>query len=302
MLRRLQLKTILSSLVIVAAASAFVNRAGFRNRVPAGRSAAQVTGRIYSYPDTLTAGVSVWDSLKADKEPEGMSREVLKGSTHDLSVLDIRAYTLEAGHSVHGAQTSETAATETEMTGSPSPTGPDILVIVKEGSLTVSTTKNSKLLQPGGVALFAAGETPDFANTGTTPVTWHVFHFKSRSAENRERARQAGANFLIDWKEMVMKPTAKGESRQIFDRPVAWLGKIDMHATTLNAGEVSHAPHVHRAEEIILIRSGHVQMYIGGQYHKATAGDLVFLSSGVPHALENKSSQRCEYFALQWMP
>ena len=308
MLRRLQLKTILSSLVILTAASAFVSQAGYSgNPVPAGRSEVLATGRIDSYPDTLTAGVSVWDSLKADKGPEGLSREVLKGSTNDLSVLDIRAYTLEAGQSVHGdrASTSEIAATETATTvtaGPPSPTEPDILVIVKGGSLTVSSNKSSKLLQPGGVALFAAGEAPGFANTGTTPVTWYVFHFKSRSAENRERARQAGASFLIDWKEMVMKPTAKGESRQIFDRPVAWLGKIDLHATTLNAGEVSHAPHIHRAEEIILMRSGHVQMYIGGQYHKATAGDLVFLSSGVPHALENKSSERCEYFALQWMP
>src|SRR5882672_6611206 len=109
--RRLQLKMILSSLVIVVAASAFVNQAGyFGNPVPADRSAALTTGRIYLYPDTLTAGVSVWDSLKADKGPVGVSREILKGSTHDLSVLDIRAYILEAGQSVQGtgAPTSET--------------------------------------------------------------------------------------------------------------------------------------------------------------------------------------------------
>jgi len=128
-----------------------------------------------------------------------------------------------------------------------------------------------------------------------TSTTYYIFQFQSKTAENRERAQKAGPPFLIDWKEMVMKKTGKGESRQIFDRPVAWLGKIDMHATTLNAGEVSHPPHIHRAEEIILMRSGNVQMYIDGKYHKASAGDLVYLSSGVPHALENKSNERCEY-------
>ena len=97
-----------------------------------------------------------------------------------------------------------------------------------------------------------------------------------------------------------MKKTDKGESRQIFSQPTSWLTKIDMHATTLNPGEVSHLPHIHRAEEIILMRSGHVQMYINGQHYPAAGGDLVFLASGNPHALENNGTERCEYFALQW--
>ncbi len=135
---------------------------------------------------------------------------------------------------------------------------------------------------------------------GPAPATYYVFRFQSRSPEDINRAHQAGGPFLMDWPDMPMKPTDKGESRQIFSRPVAWLGKIDMHATTLNPGEVSHPPHVHRSEEIILMRSGHVQMHIGNHYYPASGGDLIFLSSGIPHALENRSKERCEYFALQW--
>ncbi|MES1160400.1 MAG: cupin domain-containing protein, partial [Bacteroidota bacterium] len=148
----------------------------------------------------------------------------------------------------------------------------------------------------------AAGLAPQFTNASTTAVTYYLFHFRSRLPEDKGRSSQAGTPFLLDWKDMEMKKTDKGESRPIFSRPVAWLGKIDLHATTLNPGEVSHAPHIHRAEEIILLRSGHVKEYIAGQYHKASAGDLIFLPSGVPHAVENKSNQRCEYFALQWLP
>jgi (S)-ureidoglycine aminohydrolase len=237
-------------------------------------------------PDTLTAQVSEWSTLKVTYGHGGISRRVLKGSTHDLSMLDISAFTLGAGHLSHAT---------------PQQADADALVIVKEGSLTVMIEPISKVLGPGGVALFAAGELPDFRNAGVAPATYYIFRFRSRSAENRNRARQAGTPFLIDWKEMMMKTTNKGESRPIFDRAVAWLGKIDMHATTLNAGEVSHPPHIHRAEEIILMRSGNVEEYIDGKYYKASAGDLIFLPSGIPHALENKSKERCEYFALQWM-
>ena len=284
----------------------------FVNRGPASHDEAGSMDEPHRDPDTLTARVVTWHHLKSGKEKEGVSREVLRGATRDLSLLDIRAFTLDAGQSTAaGGQPS--SASKASHNGKSSPaTGQaanaDLLVIVKEGSLTVtlpSPTEDNppvspKVLDAGGVALFAAGSSPQFTNASTAAVTYYLFRFQSRSPEDRGRARQAGPPFLLDWKEMEMKKTDKGESRQIFNRSLAWLGKIDMHATTLNPGEVSHAPHIHRAEEIILMRSGHVQEYIGGQYHKASAGDLIFLPSGVPHALENKSNQRCEYFALQW--
>lgn len=236
--------------------------------------------------DTLTAGVREWDHLKWQKTKYGERREVLHGSTRDLSMLDITAHTLSKGQSL---PLPDDKARES-----------DELVIVRDGMFTITIGSQRKELGPGGVALLAAGEAPGIVNTGSSDATCYLFRFQSRLPMDKDRARQAGGPFLIDWKEMVMKPTAKGEGRQIVSKPMAWLGKIDLHATTLNPGEVSHPPHIHRAEEIILLRSGHVQMYIGGQHYPASGGDLVFLASGVPHALENNSDARCEYFALQW--
>jgi len=43
-----------------------------------------------------------------------------------------------------------------------------------------------------------------------------------------------------------------------------------------------------------------VQMQIGDKFYPASAGDLVFLSSGVLHALKNTGAGPCQYFALQW--
>jgi (S)-ureidoglycine aminohydrolase len=234
--------------------------------------------------DTLTGGVAVWDQLAVHQKGGISRRQVITGATRDLALLDVRAFTLAPGQEAPVGELKE-----------------DQLIIVKDGNLSVSVIKDEKLLGPGGVALFASGEFFILRNKGGSAVTYYALSFRSRSTKDPDRVMRAGgSHFFLDWPDMVMKQTNKGESRQIFSRPVAWLGKIDMHATTLNPGEVSHPPHVHRAEEIILMRSGNAREYIGGKYYKATAGDLIFLPSGVQHALENQGAGRCEYFALQW--
>ncbi|HXB90816.1 MAG TPA: cupin domain-containing protein [Puia sp.] len=207
----------------------------------------------------------------------------INGSTRDLAMLDIHLLTLKA-HQSNPGLISEA----------------DELIIVKDGRLTVTCDGKTKVLGPGGVGLFS-GNKITLGNPGSTPVNYFAFHFVSRRTEFPDSSNQTPP-FLLDWTEMPVKITDKGESRQIFSQPTHYFQKIDMHATTLNEGQVSHLPHTHRNEEIILIRSGDVQMFIGGQYHKAKAGDIVFLTSGTPHALENKTKGRCEYFALQWQP
>jgi (S)-ureidoglycine aminohydrolase len=246
-------------------------------------AALAISGHLFAQTavaDTLPGQVATWGNSPAVTTHGVTKRSLLHGATRDLSQLEVRSMTLDTGVII--------AAYESDA---------DELIIVKEGRLDVSVEETGKLLGPGGVALFPAGEKYSLENGDHTPVTYYLLRFRSKGPRP---PHPSTVPFLIDWSEMVMKPTNKGESRQILSQPVALLGKIDMHATTLNAGEVSHSPHVHRAEEIILMRSGNVQEYIGGKYYPATAGDVIFLPSDVPHALENKGSGRCEYFALQW--
>jgi predicted alpha/beta superfamily hydrolase/mannose-6-phosphate isomerase-like protein (cupin superfamily) len=214
------------------------------------------------------------DTLTARTGPQ------LIGSTRDLSRLDVRQLSLKKGQS-------DTAESD----------GDDVLIIVRNGRIRVNDTKT---LGPGGVALFSAGDPITIRNADSKGAGYYAFHFRSWSAPDHDRAEKAGPPILLDWTELTTRTTDKGESRQIFDRPVAWLKRIDMHATTLNKGQVSHPPHIHRNEEIILMRSGNVEEYVDGAYQKAKAGDIIFLTSGTPHAVENRTNGRCEYFALQW--
>ena len=225
--------------------------------------------------DTLTAGVF----------PPNPA--VLQGATRDLAELDVRLVTLAPGHGFRFPK--DTA---------------DHLVIVHDGNIAFNLEPTAKTLGPGGTALFVSMFRPDIYNSGKTNASFYLFSFQSRSAPDSARYRQApsGAVFIRDWPELEVKKTPKGESRAIFSQPTTWLKNINMHATTLNPGEISHPQHMHRAEEILLIRSGNVRMHIGNRYLPAKGGDLVFLPSGVPHDLENGTTGRTEYFALQWEP
>jgi (S)-ureidoglycine aminohydrolase len=235
--------------------------------------------------DTLTAGIAPYP---------GQNGKVLKGTTPDLALLEIRTLTIRSAIVLSGK-----------------PDSADQLLIIKEGNLDLTCSDSTSHLDEGSVVLIPAGVS---YNLEARSSTYYRFRFISRRAPDPSSpatpqtpttaARTASPSlpFILRWSDMPVQHTAKGETRQIFSRPTAWLSKIDLHATTLNPGEVSHPPHVHRTEEIILMRTGHVQEYINGKEYPAADGDLIFLPSGNPHALENHSAAKAEYFALQWQP
>jgi (S)-ureidoglycine aminohydrolase len=235
--------------------------------------------------DTLTARVCSWIALETKKDSSRDRKEILEGRTPDLTLLEIHASTLDPGMAPHPPHS------HADM---------EELVIVKEGRLKATINGKTSILGPGSIAVALPGDQHGFKNAANGRTTYYVLKFQSASPIDAGRGRQAGGSFTVNWDTATVQPTGKGEKRDLFDRPTALFRKFDMHATTLNAGEVSHAPHVHRQEEIILMRKGDVQMQIGDKFYAASAGDLIFLSSGVLHALKNTGTGPCQYFALQW--
>jgi (S)-ureidoglycine aminohydrolase len=143
------------------------------------------------------------------------------------------------------------------------------------------------------------GDEHGIENAGNTQATYYILKYKGK-LPNIERGKEAGGSFMLDWNELTTKNTGKGYRRDFFNRATSQLKQFEMHTTALNADSVSHAPHTHVQEEIILILKGNVEMYIDGKLHKGSAGDLYFISANVPHALKNIGKEQCEYFAFQW--
>lgn len=153
---------------------------------------------------------------------------------------------------------------------------------------------------PGSYAVILAGDKHAFKNNSAKPVTYYSLTYTAKSPLNIARGVNAGGSFMKDWKDLEVRQTDKGESRPIFDRPSSMFARFDMHATTLNPGVSSHDPHRHRAEEIILMIKGNVQIQLDQQFQPASAGDVIFYPAYSLHAVKNTGNVQCGYFAIQW--
>jgi (S)-ureidoglycine aminohydrolase len=235
--------------------------------------------------DSLSSGVYNLDSIKAKIRAGSVAKPRVQGSTTDLATFSYHSSTLAPGKTNHPLR----ALDDREE-----------LIIVKDGQLTININDSSKIVGPGSIALIVAGDKQSFQNTSDKPVTYFVLGFKARSPVDINRGKASGGSLLKDWNELVVKKTNKGESRPVFDRPSSMFPRFEVHATTLNAGEQSHAPHTHRAEEIMLLMKGNITMNISSINYKAVAGDVILVRPNVPHNLTNTGNEQCWYYAIKW--
>ena len=235
--------------------------------------------------DSLLSTIYHWDKLEQKKEDTRIRRQVLQGKTFALSNFEIHASTLEPGKAPHPPHVHDDY---------------EELIIVKEGQAKITIAEQTKILGPGSIAFAMPGDEHGIENAGNSEATYFILKYKGKLQMDLERARKAGGSFMLDWNELKTSNTGKGYRRDFFNRGTSQLKQFEMHTTALNADSVSHAPHTHVQEEIILVLRGNVEMFIDGKLHKGAAGDLYFISANVPHALKNIGKEQCEYFAFQW--
>jgi len=107
---------------------------------------------------------------------------------------------------------------------------------------------------------------------------------------------------VFDWQEMKPVKTATGEVRQVCKSPTATLDQLEIHITTLNPGEASHAPHRHVNEELIILREGECETLSNGKWLKVGPGSIVFNASNSLHAFRNVGTVPATYDVINWSP
>jgi (S)-ureidoglycine aminohydrolase len=235
----------------------------------------------------VPSGVYRWAEPSIEPGAPSASRSILEGSTTDLGTLSVRAVALAPGGGTRDAEG------EADL---------ETILIVKRGRLAVTLPGGRTVAGPGSVALIMPGDAYGVANGDTVPVTFYELRYRAKLPRDAERGRDAGGSQVVRWDDLAFRPNETGGRRQPFDRPTAMVRRLEMHVTTLNPGLASHPPHTHRAAEIVLMLRGDATMTIGGTQQPASAGDLIFLESEVPHALDNTGTGPAEYFAFQWLP
>jgi XRE family transcriptional regulator, regulator of sulfur utilization len=104
----------------------------------------------------------------------------------------------------------------------------------------------------------------------------------------------------FDWTKMTEKPNSYGTVRSLVRRPTATLGELEMHITTLKAGQTSHAPHQHPNEELIILREGTVEALVHGEWLKLGPGSVIFQASNELHGIKNIGNTPATYHVVNW--
>lgn len=177
-----------------------------------------------------------------------------------------------------------------------SPDG-EYLIIQKEGISLVQSDQVNSNLTPRSIALITKNDTFRIANKSNQSITYYLIHY---IAKDKSSGSDTAQSFVRLWEDLTFQSHGKGGVRNYFNQRTSQTKRFEMHVTTLNAGLMSHDPHTHDAEEIVLIIDGNTEMQIGEKMYKADSGDFYFLGSMVLHGIKNIGNKPSVYFAFQW--
>ena len=105
---------------------------------------------------------------------------------------------------------------------------------------------------------------------------------------------------FFEWSSLAVAATKAGEVRRVVQRPTATLEELEIHITTLRAGEESHPPHRHPNEEILIVKEGQVEALVNGELKRGGPGSLIFQASNQLHNIKNVGTTPATYHVINW--
>ena len=105
---------------------------------------------------------------------------------------------------------------------------------------------------------------------------------------------------VFDWNSIPVKQTTVGSQRSFVKAPTATLEELEIHVTTLDPGKMSHPPHKHPNEELIVIQQGTVETLSNGQWQRVGPGSVIFNASNQLHGLKNVGTEPAIYHVINW--
>ena len=105
-----------------------------------------------------------------------------------------------------------------------------------------------------------------------------------------------------NWSDFTVKKTEVGELRSVVRQPTRTLDELEMHITTLNAGQSPHPPHTHPDEELLIVKEGNIESVLEGKTTPLGPGGIIFHASNQPHTVRNTGTAPATYYVIKWNP
>lgn len=104
----------------------------------------------------------------------------------------------------------------------------------------------------------------------------------------------------FEWSKLVSKPTGVGARRDVYDAPTTTMRRFECHISTLLPGRMSHPPHHHPQEEMIVLNEGTLDVSINGQVQRVGPGSVFFFASHDVHNVKNVGTVPATYFVFNF--
>jgi XRE family transcriptional regulator, regulator of sulfur utilization len=104
----------------------------------------------------------------------------------------------------------------------------------------------------------------------------------------------------FEWSAMPVSQDGTKSVRSFFKAPTATLDELEVHVTTLPAGELSHPAHQHPNEELVIVKEGTVEVLVNGQLRRVGPGSVIFNASNQMHSLRNVGNSAATYHVINW--
>jgi mannose-6-phosphate isomerase-like protein (cupin superfamily) len=120
------------------------------------------------------------------------------------------------------------------------------------------------------------------------------------AADGNPPAEAKMGSRVIHWGAIQLKPVKTGARATVFEAPTATLDKFHCHVSTLNPGEDTGAPHRHPQEELVVVKTGSLEVNIDGRIETAETGSMIFYSANELENMRNPGKTPATYYVFQF--
>jgi mannose-6-phosphate isomerase-like protein (cupin superfamily) len=106
----------------------------------------------------------------------------------------------------------------------------------------------------------------------------------------------------IEWNSLEVKTNATGSSRKFFEGPTANLEVLECHASTLNPGATNHVILKRPNDEVIIVKEGTIEAFVGDKWVRVGPGSVVFNAANTPQSLRNVGDGPATYHVIMFRP